>query len=200
MPSAEAFREWLQAHHADTGECWVGYHKKDSGKPSITYPESVDEALCFGWIDGVRKSIDATSYAVRFTPRRPNSVWSAVNLGKVKELIARGHMRPAGMKVYEARDPKKANLYSFETRRGLGPAEEKVFRRNAKAWAWFEAQPPFYRRTCGWWVVSAKKEETRARRLASLIDCSARGLWIPGFIPRKGKAVAARPRVKRTRR
>jgi uncharacterized protein YdeI (YjbR/CyaY-like superfamily) len=187
MASPAEFRRWLEANHAQAEELWVGFHKKASGTPSITWPEAVDEALCFGWIDGVRRSVDAARYAIRFTPRRPKSVWSAINLAKVRRLIEARRMRPAGMKVYEARDPARSALYSFENRRGLGADEERTFKRNGRAWAYFQAQPPHYRRTTGWWVVSAKKEETRQRRLASLIDCSARGVWIPGFLSRPGQ-------------
>jgi len=197
MASAAEFREWLEAHYAEADELWVGFHKKDSGRPSITWPESVEEALCFGWIDGIRRSIDEARYAIRFTPRRPKSYWSAVNLRTVLRLIDAGRMRPAGMKVYEERDPARAEQYSFETRRGLGPAEERVFKRNAKAWAYFQAQPPHYRRTTGWWVVSAKKEETRNRRLASLVECSLRGVWIPGFLPRPGRGKPKRTLTRR---
>ena len=199
MASPAEFRRWLEVNHARADELWVGFHKKGSGTPSITWPEAVEEALCFGWIDGVRKSVDAARYTIRFTPRRRGSIWSAINLANVRRLIEAGRMRPAGMKVYEARDPAKSSRYSFENRRGLGPDDERTFQRNAGAWAFFQAQPPHYRRTTGWWVVSAKKEETRRRRLASLIDCSARGVWIAGFLSRpghggKGKKPPARGR------
>ena len=171
-----AFRAWLERHHRSERELLVGFFHVGSGKPSITYPQARDEALCFGWIDGVRRNYDATTYTVRFTPRKPDSLWSAVNLGRIQELKAEGRMRPAGLRVFEARDPKKAELYSFRNRpRPLDAAAVKVFKANRRAWAWFEAQAPWYRRSAGWWVMSAKREETRVRRLAILIASAARG-------------------------
>ena len=170
------FRGWLEKHHADTSELWVGFHKKDSGRPSITWPESVDEALCVGWIDGLRKSIDAYSYMIRFTPRKRRSIWSAVNTRRAGELIESGRMRPAGRRAFDGRDPKKTNLYSFEQREAakLDPDMEKRFRANRKAWTFFEAQPPGYRRLSIFRVMSAKQQETRERRLETLIrECAA---------------------------
>jgi uncharacterized protein YdeI (YjbR/CyaY-like superfamily) len=144
--------------------------------PSITWPESVDEALCFGWIDGVRKSIDETSYKIRFTPRRPGSIWSAVNVKRVQELTKLGLMHAAGLKAFEKREQKKTGLYSYENRPAEFPDEyEKHFRENKKAWEFFQAQSPSYRRTCIWWVVSAKQEQTRQKRLATLIADSEKG-------------------------
>ena len=197
MRSAAAFREWLEAHHATADEVWVGFRKRSTGLPSLTWPEAVDEALCFGWIDGIRKSVDETRYTIRFTPRRKGSNWSAVNLRKMAALLAQGRVSPAGLRAYEARDPARDAQYSYETRRGLGPAEERVFKKDRKAWAYFQAQPPHYRRLSGSWVVSAKKEETRQRRLAVLVDCSLREEWIPGFIPRPGKGRAKPARKKK---
>ena len=177
-----AFHAWLETHHASTRELIVGFRHVGSGKPSITYPEARDEALCFGWIDGIRRNHDATSYTVRFTPRNPNSVWSRVNLGRIEALTAEGRMRPAGVRVFEARDPRKAELYSFENpHRDLGAAATRTFKANPKAWAWFKAQAPSYRRPATWWVMSAKREETRARRLTVLIASSARGEKAPPF-------------------
>ncbi|HVO34889.1 MAG TPA: YdeI/OmpD-associated family protein [Gemmatimonadales bacterium] len=171
-----AFRAWLERYHATEREVIVGFFHVGTGKPSITYPQARDEALCFGWIDGVRRNYDATSYTVRFTPRKPDSAWSAVNLARVRELKAHGRMRPAGLKAHEARDPKKAELYSFENpRRPLDAAAVHAFKANRRAWAWFETQAPWYRRTAAWWVMSAKREETRERRLAVLIAAAARG-------------------------
>ncbi|HVE78212.1 MAG TPA: YdeI/OmpD-associated family protein [Gemmatimonadaceae bacterium] len=172
-----AWRRWLERHHATDTELWVGFYKKATGRPSITWPESVDGALCFGWIDGVRKSIDESSYRIRFTPRRPRSIWSAVNLRRVQALIEAGLVAPAGMRAFEARDPKRSGLYSFEQRKeaALAPADEARFRANAGAWKFFQARPPGYRRMATWWVVSAKREATRQRRLAALIEDSARG-------------------------
>ena len=171
-----AFRAWLARHHASARELLVGFRHVGSGKPSITYPEARDEALCFGWIDGVRANYDAHSYTVRFTPRKPDSVWSRVNLGRVKALAAAGRMRPAGIEVFEARDPKKAELYSFENpRREFDAAATRAFKADRRAWTWFAAQAPWYRRSAAYWVMSAKREETRARRLADLIRSAARG-------------------------
>ncbi len=171
-----AFRAWLESNHESARELVVGLRHVGSGVPSITYPEARDEALCFGWIDGIRRNHDATSYTVRFTPRKRDSVWSRVNLGRVKALKAAGRMRAAGLRVFEARDPKKAELYSFENpHRDLDAKATRRFKANRKAWAWFAAQAPSYRRPAMWWVTSAKREETRARRLAELIASAARG-------------------------
>ena len=181
FPTAEKFRDWLEKHHADTSELWVGFHKKDSGRPSITWPESVDEALCVGWIDGLRKSIDAYSYMIRFTPRKPGSIWSAVNTRRAGQLLEAGRMRPAGRRAFEARDPKKTNLYSFEQRQAaeLDPAAAQRLEANRVAWTFFRSQPEGYRRTAIFWVMSAKQPETRARRLETLIRDSAAGLRVP---------------------
>ena len=169
------FRRWLKKHHRTAKELWVGFYKKASGRPSITWPESVDEALCFGWIDGVRKSIDAESYVIRFSPRRPNSIWSLVNLRRAEELIAEKRMTTAGLQMFEERNRDKSGLYSFERQEArLAPKEEALFRADRSAWSFFQAQPPGYRRTVIWWIVSAKREETRARRLRILMeDCAA---------------------------
>jgi uncharacterized protein YdeI (YjbR/CyaY-like superfamily) len=182
FPTPGDFRAWLERHHDTAPELLVGYYKKGSGKPSITWPESVDEALCFGWIDGIRRTIDEESYTIRFTPRRPRSNWSLVNLKRVAELTKLGRMQPAGLSVFEARDPKRPGAYSFEQRRAernaglkLASAYEKQFKANAKAWAFFKSQAPYYQRVTSWWVMSAKKEETQLKRLATLIDDSAHG-------------------------
>jgi uncharacterized protein YdeI (YjbR/CyaY-like superfamily) len=177
--SAGEFRAWLARHHGSAAELWVGFHKKTSGRGGITYGEALDEALCVGWIDGVRKSLDATRYTIRFTPRKPRSGWSAVNIRHVNRLMAEGRMRPSGLDAFERRDPKRAG-YSFEERpRRLPPALAKRFRADTHAWAFFQAQPPSYRRTALFWVLSAKKEETRERRLTTLIACSAKEARIP---------------------
>ena len=171
-----AFRQWLKRNHAVVAELWVGFHKRGTGKPSITWPESVDQALCFGWIDGLRKSLNAESYVIRFTPRKLTSTWSAVNTKRAQELLKLGLMQPAGRKAFQDRDAKKTNRYSFERNRvKLGTAYEKQFRSNQRAWKFFQSQAPWYRRTATWWVVSAKQEETRQRRLATLIFDSAAG-------------------------
>jgi uncharacterized protein YdeI (YjbR/CyaY-like superfamily) len=178
---AEEFRAWLEEHHDKRTELWVGFHKKGSGKPSITYPEAVDEALCFGWIDGVRKSLDTGSYVNRFTPRQARSTWSAVNIERAKELEQLGRMHPAGRKAFEARTDDRSAIYSYEQRHAakLAPEHERQFRANRKAWTWFEAQPPSYRKAAIWWVVSAKKDQTKARRLVKLIDDSAQERTVP---------------------
>jgi uncharacterized protein YdeI (YjbR/CyaY-like superfamily) len=178
--TAAEFRAWLAAHHNTSRELWVGFYKKGSGVPSITWPEAVDEALCVGWIDGVRKRIDDVSYANRFTPRKPRSNWSAVNIARVAELTRLGRMQPAGLQAFERRAPARVGIYSYEQRKTaeLDAAAEKTFRSNKKAWEFFQAQPPGYRQTALWWVVSAKKEETKRKRLATLIHDSARGRTI----------------------
>lgn len=175
------FRAWLQKHHAKSRELLVGFYKKDSGKPSLTWPESVEEALCFGWIDGIRKSIDDVSYTIRFTPRKPRSNWSTVNIKRVKELKKLGRMHSAGMKAFEARADEKSANYSYEQRHAanLGTAFEKQFRSDKKAWDYFQAQPPSYRKAAIWWVVSAKKDETKQKRLAQLIQDSKNSRSIP---------------------
>jgi uncharacterized protein YdeI (YjbR/CyaY-like superfamily) len=172
--SPSAFRKWLEKHHDHTRELWVGFYKRDSGKPSITWPEAVDAALCFGWIDGLRKSVDVESYSIRFTPRRRESIWSAVNLKRMEVLIEMGVVRPTGLKAFRERNRKKSGLYSYEQRKGarLGEADEKRFKANNRAWDFFQAQAPWYQRTATFWVISAKKEETRQRRLARLIEAS----------------------------
>jgi uncharacterized protein YdeI (YjbR/CyaY-like superfamily) len=173
------FRKWLESNHGKTRELWVGFHKKGT-KPSITWPESVREALSFGWIDGLRKSVDETSYTIRFSPRKPSSVWSAINIRIAKELIEEGQMHPAGLRAFEARKENRSGIYSYENRPQTLPAVyEKKLRKNAAAWKTFRAGPPWYRRTVTWWVVSAKKEETRLKRLDQLIEVSARGRTIP---------------------
>ena len=170
-----AFRAWLEKHHSSSSELWVGFHKKASGTPSITWPESVDEALCFGWIDGIRKTVDEDRYMIRFTPRKPRSNWSTVNINRVAELTKLGLMKEAGLKVFNEREAKRE--YSYEQTRAMpfSPELEKAFRSKKKAWQFFEAQPPGYRKTLTFWVMSAKKEETRLARLKKLIDTSAAG-------------------------
>jgi len=169
------FRTWLARHHESERELWVGFYKKGTGRPSITWPEAVDEALCFGWIDGIRKSIDAESYTNRFTPRKPTSNWSEVNTRRMQELIAAGRVKPAGLRAFEARTSEKSGVYSFEQRQNpaFAPGALQSFKAHADAWRFFQAQPPGYRRLVTWWVVSAKQEATRARRLKILIDHSA---------------------------
>ena len=180
--SPSEFRAWLEKHHATERELWVGYYRKSSGRPGMTWPESVDEALCFGWIDGIRKRVDEASYTIRFTPRRPRSVWSAVNIGRVEELTREGRMRPAGMKAFEARTENRSGIYAYEQR---GPELDepyaKKMRRNKAAWKFFQAQTASYRKLVSWWVSSAKKEETRLKRLGKLIEDYAAGRTLPQF-------------------
>jgi uncharacterized protein YdeI (YjbR/CyaY-like superfamily) len=177
--SPSEFRRWLAAHHGDTLEVLVAFHRKGSGRGGITYHEALEEALCFGWIDGLTRSLDDGRYTIRFTPRRPNSNWSTVNVKRAEQLIDLGRMEPPGLAAFERRDRSEAARSSYEARRGLGKAEERAFRRHPEAWRFFEAQAPSYRRTIGWWVVSAKREETRRRRLDKLIAHSARGERVP---------------------
>jgi len=170
------FRRWLKQHHRTATELWVGFHRTGTGRPSLTWPESVDEALCFGWIDGIRKSLDAGSYVIRFTPRRKGSIWSTVNTRKAQALIRDGRMQPAGLAAWEARSPERSGVYSFEREAAsFTPAETKQFKANKPAWKFWEAQPPGYRKTATHLVVSAKRVETRAKRLATLIEDSAAG-------------------------
>lgn len=175
---AAAWRRWLEKSHDKADELVVGFHKVATGKPGVTYKEALDEALCFGWIDGVRRGGD-TTWQIRFTPRRARSIWSAVNIKRFEELKALGRVHPAGLAAYEARTAERQKRYSFENRDAkLSAAEEKAFRANKTAWANFSAMPPSYRHPATWWVVSAKRDETRARRLATLIADSEQGLRI----------------------
>jgi len=179
------WRAWLERHHATGTELWVGFHRKDSGIPSITWPESVDEALCFGWIDGLRRSLDATRYVIRFTPRKPRSHWSNVNVKRYGELLAAGAVHAAREAAFARRDAERTGTASYEQAEvAFTPAQTRTFRAAAKAWAWFSAQPPWYRRTATWWVISAKQEPTRARRLAQLVADSAVGRQVPPLRPR----------------
>ena len=172
-----ALRKWLEAHHATSTELLVGFYKVGSGKPSITWPESVDEALCFGWIDGVRRTVDDERYTIRFTPRKPRSTWSAINIKRVDELTKLGRMHPAGLAAFARREEVRSQIYAYEQRAeaAFGDDFEREFRANEKAWAFFQAQAPWYRRTATYWVMTAKTEETRRRRLATLIADSAHG-------------------------
>lgn len=186
--NASEFRKWLEKNHTTARELWVGFYKKSTGKPSITWPESVDAALCFGWIDGLRKSIDETSYMNRFTPRNPRSTWSAVNIKRIEELTKQGLMHEAGLKVFRDRNPAKSDLYSYEQRQKIQLPENYLqqLRSNKKAWSFFQSQPPWYQRTVTYWIMSAKREETRMTRLVLLIDCSQRAAIIPP-LKRAGK-------------
>jgi len=188
--SAAEFRDWLELHHAEVEELWVGFHKKGSGKPSLTWPESVDCALCFGWIDGVRRSVSEDRYTIRFSPRKPSSTWSAINMRRVPKLTRLGLMRPAGLAAFARRRNERSQIYSYEQRRDarLPTAFEKELRANREAWDFFQSQPPWYRRVSAYWVISAKKEDTRLKRLATLIEDSARGRTIkPLTRPKKAR-------------
>ena len=173
--SAAEFRAWLARHHADTAELFVGFYRKGHGE-GLTYQEAVDEALCFGWIDGIIKKLDATRYMHRFTPRRPGSIWSLTNIRHVERLKAAGRMQPTGLAAFAARKAAKTGIYAFEQRgQKLTREEEKVFRANARAWAFFQRQAPWYQRKVAWWIRSAKQDATRTRRLAQLVAASAEG-------------------------
>jgi uncharacterized protein YdeI (YjbR/CyaY-like superfamily) len=178
--SPQAFGDWLEQHHDTETEVLVGFWKAATGKPSLTWSESVDEALCHGWIDGVRRRIDDESFSIRFTPRRKRSTWSLVNVRKVAELTAAGRMRPAGLAAFEARRADDTGVYSFERAADavLDEAAEARFRAEPAAWEWFQGQAPSYRKAALHWAVSAKREETRERRLTQLIADSAAGLRI----------------------
>jgi uncharacterized protein YdeI (YjbR/CyaY-like superfamily) len=165
------FRKWLERHSSATEELLVGFYKSGSGKPSITWPESVDEALCFGWIDGVRKRVDDLSYTIRFTPRKPGSTWSSINIRKAQALIERGRMASPGLEAFAARSEKKSRIYSYEQRpRELTEPYAGMLARNRAATEFFNGQAPWYRRAAIWWVIAAKKEETRLKRARTLID------------------------------
>jgi uncharacterized protein YdeI (YjbR/CyaY-like superfamily) len=188
--SPAELRRWFEKHHDKTQELLVGFYKKGSGKPSITWPESVDEALCFGWIDGIRRSLDDISYTIRFTPRKPHSTWSAVNIKRAQELADLGRMQPAGLKAFRERTEDRSRIYSYEQRQTvqLDDQHEKKLRANKKAWAFFQSQPPWYQQAARWWVMSAKREETQLKRLDTLIEDSANGRTVaPLTRPQKPK-------------
>lgn len=166
------FRQWLEKNHEKQTELLVGFYKVGSGKPSMTWPQSVDEALCFGWIDGIRRSIDGESYSIRFTPRKPQSIWSAVNIKKVEELTAKGLMEPAGIAAFAKREESKSKIYAYENEPvKLSGEFEKEFKAHEKAWTFFEKQANWYKKRELNWVMSAKQEATRRSRLAQLIKC-----------------------------
>ncbi|UXH79471.1 YdeI/OmpD-associated family protein [Roseateles amylovorans] len=176
--TAAEFRAWLDQHAATATELVVGFRKRGSGLPSLDWPESVDEALCHGWIDGVRTRIDDKSYKIRFTPRRAGSIWSAINIGRVEALTKEGRMTAAGLAAFEARLAHKSRVYSHEQQKDqieLTPAQEVAFRHHPEAWAFFQQQPDGYQRTSIWHILSAKKTETQTARLNKLIEASARG-------------------------
>ncbi len=178
--SPAAFRRWLDAHHDTAPEILVGFHKAHTGRPTLTWPESVDEALCVGWVDGVRRRVDDDRYTIRFTPRRQHSIWSLINIRRVAVLTAEGRMRPAGVRAFEARRADRSGVYSFERTApaAFSAAQLETFKANRTAWQFFSAQPPGYRKVATHWVTSAKKDETRSRRLATVIADSAAGVRI----------------------
>jgi uncharacterized protein YdeI (YjbR/CyaY-like superfamily) len=181
---AADFRRWLAQNHDSAPEIWVGFYRKDSGRGGLTFPEALDEALCFGWIDGIRKKVDGQSYANRFTPRRARSNWSLINIRRVAALKRADRMTPAGQRAFAARDAKRSGTYSFEQARAtarFSAGELRKFRAAPQAWRFFQAQAPWYQRTATWWVLSAKREETRERRLRLLMAHSGRGERVPPF-------------------
>jgi uncharacterized protein YdeI (YjbR/CyaY-like superfamily) len=179
--TAAAFRTWLEKHHEKEPEVLVGFYKKGTGTPSITWPEAVDEALCFGWIDGVRRSLGDEAYSIRFTPRKPRSIWSAVNVARIEELQRLGRLTAAGLQAFEARVPERTAVYSHErqTAAELAPDEDRRLRANREASAFFDRQAPSYRRAAIHWVITAKRTDTRQRRLEQLINDSAEGRTVP---------------------
>jgi len=186
--SPDDFREWLAANHATAKELFVGFYKTSSGKKGATYPEALDEALCYGWIDGVRRSINSESYMIRFTPRKSKSIWSLVNVRHVERLHKSGKMAGPGLKAFAAREKHRTGIYSFEQKRpGLSAKFKKLFRANALAWEFFTKQAPWYQRTAGYWVSSAKQQETRMRRLAKLMEVSANGQRLDQLTPKAGR-------------
>ena len=179
------FRRWLEKNHLTAKELWVGFHKRHTGTPSITWPQSVDCALCFGWIDGVRKSLGEATYVIRFIPRKPASLWSAINIAKVAELTKLGLMAPAGLAIFEKRDPVRAPGYGVATRLKMDAPTLAAFKAKKKAWAFFEKQPPGYRAIVSHWIMNCKREETRAKRLAKAISVSAAGERLETFLSKK---------------
>jgi uncharacterized protein YdeI (YjbR/CyaY-like superfamily) len=181
FPTPEDFRAWLEENHQGADEVLVGFYKKKAGKPSMTWSDSVDQALCFGWIDGKGRSLGDEAHTIRFTPRRPKSNWSAINIAKVAQLTEQGLMRPAGLAAFEKREEARSGVYSYEQRHlaTLTEDQEAEFRANPAAWEWFQAAAPSYRKAAIFWVASAKREETRAKRLRQLIDDSGSALQVP---------------------
>jgi uncharacterized protein YdeI (YjbR/CyaY-like superfamily) len=183
--SADELRDWFNANHETAPELWIGYHRKATGRPSVSWSETVDEALCVGWIDSVRYSVEGGRFVQRLTPRRKGSNWSAVNIAKVGQLIDEGRMKPAGLAAFEARSEERSAIYSYERRKeaAFEPDQEARFRGNEEAWAWFAARPASYRTAAIYWVVSAKRPETRTKRLETLIEDSAAGRTVKPLTP-----------------
>ena len=179
FPAQADFRVWLEANHNKETELLVGFYKVDSGKPSLTWSQSVDEALCFGWIDGVRKSIDAESYSIRFTPRKTKSIWSAVNIQKIEDLTRQGLIRPAGLAAFEKREEIRSKIYAYEQKSvNLSDAFETEFKANEKAWAFFSKQAPSYQKQVINWVMTARQPATKRNRFDKLMNNSEAGLRI----------------------
>ncbi len=177
----KVFRQWLKEHHKDLDHQWIGFYKKASGRASITWPESVDQALCYGWIDGLRKSIDEISYKIRFTPRKPGSHWSAVNIKKIEKLKKAGLIRKAGLEAFSKRKEKNSMQTAYEQKQEIQFETELLehFRKRKKAWADFQGRSPSYRRQCTWWVMSGKRSETKIRRFNQLVDSCEKGQKVP---------------------
>jgi uncharacterized protein YdeI (YjbR/CyaY-like superfamily) len=194
FPTPSAFRTWLETSHQNCHELWVAFYKKSSGKPSITYPDALDEALCFGWIDGVRKNLAPDAYTVRFTPRKSKSQWSAINLRRAQQLAAAARMQPAGLKAFQEVKDQPHNSQAQRKDAAFDATAQRVFQSNRKAWDFFQAQPPGYRRIATFWVISAKKEETRQKRLACLIANSERGLRLDPMNPLTRPTIPKRPK------
>jgi uncharacterized protein YdeI (YjbR/CyaY-like superfamily) len=181
FPTEADFRRWLEANHETAPELLVGFWKKSSDKPSIDWPQARDQALCFGWIDGIRKSLGDDAYTIRFTPRRKGSIWSKVNVARYEALTGAGQMTPAGIRAYDE-NKHKSGLYAYENeQKELTTAEEQQFRANKVAWSDWEKRPAGYRRSALHWITSAKREETRAKRLAELVKVSAEGRRLPQY-------------------
>ncbi len=180
------FRAWLRKNHDRATELWIGFYKLSSGKEGITYTDALDEALCYGWIDAVRKNIDKDRWTIRITPRKPRSAWSLINIKHVKRLIKSGQMKPPGLEVFQRRDKKKSKIYSYEARnRPLEPQYRKRFKVDKKAWEFFQLQAPSYQKVARWWIISAKKEETRIRRVDALIEASRLKQRLDQFLSKK---------------
>jgi uncharacterized protein YdeI (YjbR/CyaY-like superfamily) len=178
--SADQLHAWFGQHHASASHLWIGFHKKTSASGGLQYAEALDAALCFGWIDGVRKSISATSYMIRFSPRKSKSIWSRINIKRALELSASGQMHPSGLKVFESRREEATERYSYEQGKlQMPPSYLARFQQNQKAWRYFQSTPVGYQRKATWWLISAKQEPTRERRLEQLIEGSAKSQRLP---------------------
>lgn len=179
LASGADFRAWLEEHHGDRDHLWIGFPKKGSGLDGISYAEALDEALCFGWIDGVRKNVDDGRWTIRFSPRKAASIWSAINIRRAEELAALGLLRPSGQRVFEARRDDRSRVYAYEQKTAeFDEVTAARFRAHREAWAYFGAQPKTYRQSATWWVISAKRQDTRERRLARLVADSDSGRWL----------------------